>query len=165
MMTITNLTFRLSSRFDFPQLVELENLVWNTNTAPAEIYWHSTEEYAQHCPEGSQLLALSGDRICGYFSYRIPTPLDSNKHVAELALAIHPDFQGQGVAQELMKAGEDWMKRLGKKKLSLRVMATNPKAIRFYEKYGFIKQGLLVNEFYIDGKYVDDIMMYKMLDD
>ncbi|MGG1572565.1 hypothetical protein [Fictibacillus sp. NRS-1165] len=36
-MTIANLTFRLSNRFDFPQLVELENLVWNTDTAPADL--------------------------------------------------------------------------------------------------------------------------------
>lgn len=164
-MNNIDLTFRPCRRTDFIQLVELENLVWNATNAPAEIYWHSPEEYAQSCPEGSQLLAVSGDRVCGYFSYRLPTPLDSNSHVAELALAVHPDFQGQGVAQALMQEGEDWMRRLGKKKLSLRVMATNPKAIRFYEKLGFIKQAHLVNEFFIDGKYVDDIMMYKMLEE
>ncbi|WP_164988925.1 GNAT family N-acetyltransferase [Fictibacillus sp. S7] len=164
-MTTIHLTYRFSNRYDFPQLTELENLVWNTENTPAEIRYTSTDEYAQHCPEGSQLLALSGDRVCGAFSYRIPTHLESNQHVAELALAIHPDFQGRGVAQALMKEGEEWMKRLGKTKLSLRVMATNPRAIRFYEKCGFIRQGVLVNEFRINGQYVDDIMMYKMLDD
>ncbi|MDN4525125.1 GNAT family N-acetyltransferase [Fictibacillus fluitans] len=164
-MNTVDLTFRLSNRHDYPQLTELENLVWNKENSPAEIQYASTEEYAQHFPEGSQMLAVSDGRVCGCFSYRIPTHLESNRHVAELALAIHPDFQGQGVARALMKAGEEWMKRLGKTKLSLRVMATNPKAIRFYVRYGFVRQGTLVNEFLINGQYVDDIMMYKMLED
>lgn len=39
-------------------------------------------------------------------------------------------------------------------KLSLRVMATNQEAIRFYEKHGFVQEAHFKEEFYINGGYV-----------
>ncbi|MNN82623.1 hypothetical protein D3C81_1995730 [compost metagenome] len=50
--------------------------------------------------------------------------------------------------------------RSGVRKLSLRVLATNPSAISFYKSCGFIEQGRLVEEFYLNGQYIDDILMW-----
>lgn len=41
----------------------------------------------------------------------------------------------------------------------LRVFADNPRAIRAYEKAGFIKEGLLRQDHYHDGKYVNTLVM------
>ncbi|EIT84116.1 putative acetyltransferase (GNAT) family protein [Fictibacillus macauensis ZFHKF-1] len=156
-------TFRLSERHDAAALIALNRLVWNNDNAPILNNYESTENYLEKSPPGSELLALCDDVIAGYFSYRSPIPLPANAHVAELAIAVHPDYHGAGIAQALMMEGEVWMRRLGKKKLSLRVMATNARALSFYKKYGFLTQGVLPQEFYINGHYVDDVMMYKML--
>ena len=49
----------------------------------------------------------------------------------------------------------------GIRKLSLRVLASNAGAVAFYQSCGFIEQGRLVDEFYLNGQYVDDILMWR----
>ena len=51
----------------------------------------------------------------------------------------------------------------GARKLSLRVLGTNATAMRLYERLGFQVEGTLRDEFCIDGRYVDDVLMAKHL--
>lgn len=51
-------------------------------------------------------------------------------------LMVAPDFHGAGVAALLMTAGLDWLGR--DKPVWLNVIAYNERAIRFYEKFGFV---------------------------
>jgi len=44
-------------------------------------------------------------------------------------------------------------------RLWLTVLVDNPRAVRCYEKCGFIREGLLRQESYVDGKYRDVFMM------
>jgi ribosomal protein S18 acetylase RimI-like enzyme len=89
------------------------------------------------------------------------TPLPSNQHVADLVMAVHPAFHGQNIGSELIRTAEKHARDKGKTKLSLRVLSSNKKAIRFYKKNGFQEQGRLVGEFYLNGCYVDDLLLYK----
>ena len=43
------------------------------------------------------------------------------------------------------------------------MLSTNEAAIRLYERQGFAHEGTLLEEFLINGRYVDDIMMAKRL--
>jgi RimJ/RimL family protein N-acetyltransferase len=43
------------------------------------------------------------------------------------------------------------------------VFSTNAAAIRLYEQFGFQREGLLREEFLINGEYVDDVLMTKYL--
>jgi ribosomal protein S18 acetylase RimI-like enzyme len=76
-------------------------------------------------------------------------------------MAVHPDYQGQNIGYELMQAVEKLARDNGKTKLSLRVLSTNEKAIRFYKRCGYQEQGRLVEEFYLNGQFVDDLLLYK----
>ncbi len=49
--------------------------------------------------------------------------------------------------------------RLGLAKAYLYVSALNPRAKRSFEKAGFTQEGLLVNEFFVDGKFHDVFRM------
>jgi diamine N-acetyltransferase len=49
--------------------------------------------------------------------------------------------------------------RLGLNKIYLRVFADNPRAIRSYEKAGFVQEGYLREEVRIDGIYRDMVWM------
>lgn len=138
--------------------------MWHAGNSPSTIHWDSEEEYASRCPEGSQLVAAIGDEICGYAGLRQPTKLPSNKHVAELSIAVHPSYRRQGIARKLLNAVFELALQQDKRKLSLRVLSTNHAAIKLYESCGFREQGRLVEEFQIDGKYIDDVMMYKFID-
>ncbi|HZH60550.1 MAG TPA: GNAT family N-acetyltransferase [Metabacillus sp.] len=155
---------RFSKERDFEQLLALDNRIWNTMTTPAVIKWSSVSEYKQRNPEGSQLVALVNGKVAGYLGYHSPTPLETNQHVLEVDIAVDLHFQGKGIGKRLLKSAEEIFKEKGVKKLSLRVLETNKGAIRFYQKCGFLEQGRLINEFFIEGKYVNDVLMYRFLD-
>lgn len=159
----STIVIRPSRKEDFQQLVDLDNMIWDVSSAPVPIAWSSVEEYESRNPVGSQLVAEVDNVAAGYLGFRSPTPLPSNEHVSELNIAVHPGFQRMGIGRRLLEAAKERLIELGKKKLSLRVLATNESAIEFYKKCGFIEQGRLVKEFYLNGQYVDDVMMYILL--
>lgn len=161
-MERTTIEISLSTPADYAGLVEIDHLVWNLDTTPSpDIRWDSPEEYGKAFPAGTQLVARCNGIVCGYIFYKDATPLPSNQHVADLAMAVHPDFHGQNIGSELIRMVEELARDNGKTKLSLRVLSSNEKAIRFYKKNGFQEQGRLVGEFYLNGQYVDDLLLYK----
>ena len=52
----------------------------------------------------------------------------------------------------------------GARKLSLRVLGGNVAARRLYEACGFTVEGVLREEFFLGGRYVDDVLMACLLD-
>jgi len=70
--------------------------------------------------------------------------------------------QGYGIAamQLMLKHGfED----LNLNRIYLTVYDTNPRAIRAYEKAGFILEGCLRQERFLEGRYVDALLMSVIL--
>ncbi|MNP52873.1 Spermidine N(1)-acetyltransferase [compost metagenome] len=98
-------------------------------------------------------------KLCGYVGFRYPTLIRSNHHVYEINIAVHPRYQHEGIGTRLMEKMMDWAAEQGIKKLSLRVLSSNDRALKFYEKCGFEREGRLIKEFYVGGRYVDDILM------
>ena len=49
--------------------------------------------------------------------------------------------------------------------LRLSVLVDNPRAVRCYEKCGFVREGLLRQESYVDGKYRDVLLMALLRED
>ncbi len=69
-----------------------------------------------------------------FAGYVIATRHGPNNHELDW-LMVHPDFHGTNVAEELMRAGIEW---LGTgKPMWLNVIRHNTRAIRFYERFGF----------------------------
>ena len=58
-----------------------------------------------------------------------------------------------------------WPARRGARKLTLRVLASNPGAIRVYQRAGFVEEGRLTGLFLLEGQYVDDLLMSLDLSD
>jgi len=160
-----DVNIRFSVLQDIQQLMELDHLIWDEKVTPASFRrWISQEEYMAHRPVGTQLVAVKGNIVCGYLGLQSPTPLPSNSHVSELDIGVHPAFQRRGIGRKLLDTAAAVAYGQGKRKLSLRVLSTNEEAILFYKRCGFTEQGRLVQEFYLGGRYVDDLLMYRLLD-
>ncbi|RUT33345.1 GNAT family N-acetyltransferase [Paenibacillus zeisoli] len=159
-MELGQATIRLSELRDAAQLIEIDKLVWNSETTPAVLQPVTREGFLQLNPPGSQLVADMEGIVCGYLGFLCPTPLQSNDHVYEINIAVHPSYQRLGIGRALMDGMKQYAALQGKRKLSLRVLATNEKALEFYRSCGFIEQGRLVEEFYLNGRYVDDILLW-----
>ena len=52
-------------------------------------------------------------------------------------LAVHPDFQGQGYAQQVMENVESELRKRGCPKINLQIRSGNARVIAFYQKLGF----------------------------
>jgi ribosomal protein S18 acetylase RimI-like enzyme len=52
-------------------------------------------------------------------------------------LAVHPDFQAQGFAQQIMDFLESALRKIGCPKINLQIRAGNDKVILIYQKLGF----------------------------
>ena len=80
---------------------------------------------------------------------------------AELQIRIgEKQYQNKGFGSEVLKLLLNFaFNDVNLKRISLHVFSTNSRAIHFYEKNGFKKEGILRKAAYIDGSYIDTIIM------
>jgi RimJ/RimL family protein N-acetyltransferase len=80
---------------------------------------------------------------------------------AEVGIVIGVrDFWGRGYGTEAMRLMLRFaFGRLNLNRVSLRVFDYNQRAIKSYEKCGFLREGVLRQDRYYDGKYHDTIVM------
>jgi len=118
---------------------------------------------AENPPEAHLVAELNGS-VVGYIRLKPPTRLPENAHVMQVqGIAVHPDARRHGAAGSLLDVAAEQLRDRGIRKLTLRVLSTNRAAIRLYERHGFAREGLQSEEFLINGRYVDDILMAKRL--
>ena len=87
------------------------------------------------------------------------------RHVGQIGMAVHDDWQGKGAGSALMQAAVDLAdKWLNLMRLELEVYTDNEPAIRLYKKFGFAVEGTLVRYAYRDGQYVDAFCMARLRD-
>jgi RimJ/RimL family protein N-acetyltransferase len=111
------------------------------------------------------LVAEDGGELAGYVALGRPTQLESNRHVlAVRGLAVAPGHQRRGIGRALVRAAADAAREQGARRLTLRVLSTNPGARALYEACGFVVEGVQRDEFWLDGRYVDDVLMALSLD-
>jgi len=87
--------------------------------------------------------------------------IDQIDRRAEVGIVIGvKDFWGRGYGTEAMRLMLRFaFGRLNLNRVSLRVFDYNQRAIKSYEKCGFIKEGLLRQDRYYDGQYHDTLVM------
>ncbi len=118
----------------------------------------------RHAPSDHLVADLDGV-VVGYVTLGHPTPLASNAHVVQIqGLAVAEVARGRGVARALLRAAADEARRRGARRLTLRVLAPNAPARALYESEGFTVEGVLPQEFLVDGRYVDDVLMGRALE-
>ncbi|MEU3981949.1 GNAT family N-acetyltransferase [Streptomyces sp. NPDC026672] len=110
------------------------------------------------------LVAELDRRIVGYLRMVRPVPVAANSHVLQIqGLAVADEARGRGVARVLLRAAGTEARRRGARRLTLRVLGHNTPARRLYESEGFAVEGVLPEEFFLQGRYVDDVLMGRFL--
>ena len=101
------------------------------------------------------LLALAGDEIVGTLNFSAGHR-SRVKHSGELGMSVRKAYWGQGVGSSLLDTLLDWAQQTRViKKINLRVRADNQRAILLYERKGFVREGTLRKEVFLDGVYYD----------
>jgi ribosomal protein S18 acetylase RimI-like enzyme len=106
------------------------------------------------------LVAESGGAVVGYVQIGPSIPVLSNAHVMTVrGLAVEPGRRGEGIGRRLVEAAVAAARGRGARRLTLRVLGPNAAARAVYEACGFVVEGVLREEFLLDGRYVDDVLM------
>ncbi|QSS90350.1 MULTISPECIES: GNAT family N-acetyltransferase [Streptomyces] len=166
------LAVRPAAPADEAELAELDRSTWSTLHAvlprPTPPYGPFFEE--GHPPEDFLVVEAAGaeggaPRVAGYVRVVPPTPLASNAHVRQIrGLAVAGWARGAGVGRLLVRAACDEARRRGANRITLRVLAHNEPARALYASEGFAVEGVLPGEFFLNGRYVDDVCMGRSLD-
>jgi len=80
---------------------------------------------------------------------------------AELGIFIgEKSYWNQGYGSEAVRLILDHgFETLNLQRIALRVFTSNPRAIRSYEKVGFVHEGCMRRAYYYGGKYIDVLLM------
>jgi RimJ/RimL family protein N-acetyltransferase len=86
-----------------------------------------------------------------------------NHHCAYIVIGIRQNFTGQGVGKGLFEMLEKWAIDHNLHRLELTVMSHNERAIRLYQEMGYQTEGIKRDSLWVNGKYVDEYYMAKIL--
>ncbi len=114
--------------------------------------------------DNQTILVLEQDgRLAGYIGAFGET-LQRNRHSAYIVIGILKEFTGQGWGRRLFEEMETWARQHGLHRLELTVMIHNTAGLNLYQKMGFQIEGTRKHSLRIDGKYVDEYTMAKILE-
>ena len=97
-------------------------------------------------------------RLVGRLSLaRDPHPASS--HVADLGLMVAASHRRRGIGRAFLDTAVRWARESSVRKLELHVFPWNEPAIRLYESYGFVREGVRRGHYVRNGADVDALLM------
>ena len=127
---------------------------------PYESFVELEELYRKHIHDQSErrfIVEDAGGERVGLVEL---VEIDHLHRRAEFLIMISPEHQGRGFATAATHRAINYAFRvLNLYKLYLLVDVDNARAIRIYERAGFQREGLLVDEYFSDGRYRSVIRM------
>lgn len=114
--------------------------------------------------DSNDLLLVAEDEkeIIGFLSAQRGVP-NRIKHTAYIVVGIRNAYQGKGIGSELFKKLDMWATQNAVTRLELTVMCPNKAAKHLYEKNGFTIEGTKKNSMLVDGEYIDEYYMAKLI--
>jgi putative acetyltransferase len=109
------------------------------------------------------LLACVEQEVVGVISLHQLPIASRRRHVGQIGMSVHDDWQGKGVGSALMQAVVDLADRwLNLTRLELSVFTDNTAAIGLYKKFGFKIEGTHEQYAFRDGVFADVYAMARV---
>jgi RimJ/RimL family protein N-acetyltransferase len=154
---------RAATTADEEPLTALDRAAWTPFSSPGPRD-EAAPLFNERTSHEDVLVAVVDGELAGYIRLNRATRFQSSDHVLTVnGIAVDPAHQGRGVGRVLIDAAIAEARRRGARRLTLRVFSPNERARRLYESAGFVVEGVLREEFFLDGRYVDDILMVRVL--
>jgi len=119
---------------DLPGLIHIDSLAYDRAAREGR--------FAERMADGpglsrQVLVAQAEDKLRGFLVYQQVLDL-----ATLLDVAVHPDYQGHGMAAALMQAALAEMRAGGAVRCELEVRASNHRAIALYRAFEFVEDGV-----------------------
>jgi putative acetyltransferase len=162
---VTEITIRAAEPSDIEAMhtiLRCPKVVANTLQLPWRPLEYTRKIFGQSSPDNFALVAVVSQRVVGQIDLEVQLG-PRRRDVGKFGMAVHDDFQNQGVGSALMAAmielAEGW---LGLRRLELEVWADNTAAIHLYEKFGFTVEGTGRQYGRRGGELVDALFMARL---
>lgn len=107
-------------------------------------------------------VAEENDKLIGYLIVMGGNAM-RNKHSVYLVIGILSQYRGLGVGTKLFEELEKWAMVHQIHRLELSVVTRNEAGLRLYKKMGFEIEGTKRHSLLINGEFVDEYYMSKLL--
>lgn len=107
-------------------------------------------------------IAAENNKIIGYIRAE-RGKFNRNFHTAYIVIGILKDHGGKGIGTAFFENLDKWAKENGIVRLELTVECHNQAARRLYEKSGFRIEGIRAKSMFVEGVFVDEYYMAKIL--
>jgi phosphinothricin acetyltransferase len=152
---------------DLPRICAIHNQGIEDRVATLDVEPHRLEEqlaWFQHRgPHHPVIVAEATGGVIGWASLNQFSVRPAYRFVADLSVYIERQWRGQGVGTRLLGEIEARARRLEYHKIVLAAFPFNAAGMRLYERFGFRTVGIYREQGLIDGRWVDTIIMEKLL--
>ena len=156
-MEVDGVTIRPRTDDDFESLVDLDLASARHHAAIDPAFYRVPERPAVAAFLARRLAELDGDilvavadgAVVGMVGVAVQEPPDPGAVIravptVDLGISVAEEWRGRGVGQALMAAAERWARERGASRMVLDMSAENDGALRFYERLGYRRHGLLL---------------------
>ncbi|WP_045466890.1 GNAT family N-acetyltransferase [Vibrio hyugaensis] len=153
--SVLDLMFQLDRESKFMMLEEGER----TTTLEQQV--KILESFSESTSK--MMFVISDENDIYGFAAGIGNTANRNQHSMYCVMGIKQSASGSGYGKQLLEHLETWA--IGQKftRLELTVMCHNERAFNLYCKHGFEVEGTKRNSLKVDGQYVDEFYMSKLL--
>jgi phosphinothricin acetyltransferase len=114
-------------------------------------------------PRHPVIVAESGGEVVGWASLNAFNPRAAYDHVADLSVYVERGWRGRGVGRRLLERLVALGRELDYHKLVLAAFPFNRAGIALYERCGFREVGVYREQGRLDGRWVDTVVMERLL--
>ena len=101
--------------------------------------------------------------VVGWGSLNVFNARPAYQHVADFSVYVERGWRGQGVGHRLLERLVEMAREIGYHKMVLSTFPTNASGVRLYENLGFSHVGIYREQGMLDGRWVDTLIMEKLL--
>lgn len=144
----------LADIYSYQSVTEYTSQVPFLNTDTIRTFFQRATDYI--------LVAEFDGKVVGHVSL-IMSKKPREKHVASLAIAVHPNSHGKGIGRKLLveaiNQADNWLNLL---RIELEVYTDNEVGLALYKKLGFEVEGQKQSCSFKNGKFVDLLILARL---
>jgi L-amino acid N-acyltransferase YncA len=164
---VSSITVRPAAADDAAAICLIYNQGIEDRVATLETERRTPEERRQWMaargPRHPVVVAEADGEVVGWGSLNSYNPRAAYQHVADFSVYVRRDWQGRGIGHRLLERLVDLARGIGYHKMMLSAFPSNAAGVALYERLGFSKVGVCREMGLLDGKWVDTLIMEKLL--
>ena len=164
---MTESRVRLATAADAEAISRIYNQGIEDRVATLETELRTPEErrrwLAGRSPRHPVIVAEANGEVVGWGSLNVLNPREAYRFVADFSVYVERSWRGKGVGKVVLERLIELARQHGFHKMVLSAFPTNAGGMALYEKLGFRTVGIYREQGQLDGRWVDTIIMEKLL--